>query len=98
MSLLSLFDFKINANKYNMKAAEIHHPQHILFESPKYPLWLIFLALLIVNILFIIVLVLYLSKRWNEAQQKRDTHDSQRVGASGNVNEKKSSIFPFLFK
>ena len=50
----------------------------------------------IVNILFIIVLVLYLSKKWNEAKQKRDIHDSLRVGAG--VNEKKSSIFPFLFK
>jgi hypothetical protein len=50
----------------------------------------------IVNILFIIVLVLYLSKKWNEAKQKRDIHDSQRVGAG--INEKKSSIFPFLFK
>jgi hypothetical protein len=52
----------------------------------------------IVNILFIIVLVLYIAKKWNEAKQKRDIHDSLRVGAGGNVNEKKSSIFPFLFK
>jgi hypothetical protein len=50
----------------------------------------------IVNILFIIVLVLYLSKKWNEAKQKRNIHDSQRVGTG--INEKKSSIFPFLFK
>ena len=51
----------------------------------------------IVNILFIIVLVLYLSKIWNEAKAKRDAHDSLR--ATGvNANEKKSSIFPFLFK
>ena len=48
----------------------------------------------IVNILFIIVLVLYLAKKWNEAKQKRDIHDSLRAG----INEKKSSIFPFLFK
>jgi hypothetical protein len=52
----------------------------------------------IVNILFIIVLVLYIAKKWNEAKQKRDIHDSLRVSAGGNVNEKKSSIFPFLFK
>jgi hypothetical protein len=50
----------------------------------------------IVNILFIIVLVLYLSKIWNEAKAKRDAHDSLRAGV--NANEKKSSIFPFLFK
>jgi hypothetical protein len=52
----------------------------------------------IANILFIVVLVLYLSKIWNEAKAKRDAHDSLRVGAGGNVNQKKSSIFPFLFK
>jgi hypothetical protein len=50
----------------------------------------------IVNILVIIALVLYLSKRWNEAKQKRNIHDSLRTGMS--INEKKSSIFPFLFK
>jgi hypothetical protein len=50
----------------------------------------------IVNILFIIVLVLYLSKIWNEAKAKRDAHDSLRAGV--NTNKKKSSVFPFLFK
>jgi len=48
MSLPSLSDFEVNTNKYNMKAAEIHHPKYILFECPKYPLWLIFIALLII--------------------------------------------------
>jgi hypothetical protein len=48
----------------------------------------------IVNILVIIALVLYLAKRWNEAKEKRDIHDSLRTSD----NEKKSSIFPFLFK
>ena len=52
----------------------------------------------IVNILVIIALVLYLAKRWNEAKEKRDVHDSLKVGAGVRVNEKKSSIFPFLFK
>ena len=33
MSFLSLSDFEINTNKYNEKSAEIHHAQHILFES-----------------------------------------------------------------
>jgi hypothetical protein len=50
----------------------------------------------IANVLFIVVLVLYLSKIWNEAKQKRNIHDSLRTGMS--INEKKSSIFPFLFK
>jgi hypothetical protein len=50
----------------------------------------------IANILFIIVLVLYLSKIWNEAKAKRDAHDSLRAGLK--ANEKKSSVFPFLFK
>jgi hypothetical protein len=50
----------------------------------------------IVNILVIVVLALYLAKRWNEAKEKRDIHDSLRTGV--NMNEKKSSIFPFLFK
>jgi hypothetical protein len=52
----------------------------------------------IVNTLIIIALVLYLAKKWNEAKKKRDIHDSLRVGAGVNMNEKKSSIFPFLFK
>jgi len=52
----------------------------------------------IVNILVIIVLALYIAKRLNEAKQKRDIHDSLRVDAGVNTNEKKSSIFPFLFK
>lgn len=52
----------------------------------------------IVNILVIIALVLYLAKRWNEAKWKRDAHDSLKGGSSANINEKKSSIFPFLFK
>jgi len=52
----------------------------------------------IVNILVIIVLALYIAKKWNEAKQKRDIYDSLRFGAGDNVNEKKSSIFPFLFK
>jgi hypothetical protein len=50
----------------------------------------------IVNILFIIVLVLYLSKIWNEAKVKRDAHDSLMAGLK--ASEKKSSIFRFLFK
>jgi len=33
MNFLSLSDFEINTNKYDMKVAEIHHAQHILFES-----------------------------------------------------------------
>ena len=52
----------------------------------------------IVNILVIIVLVLYITKRWNEAKEKRDAHDSLRISTGVNTNEKKSSIFPFLFK
>jgi predicted transporter len=52
----------------------------------------------IVNILVIIVLAIYIAKKWNEAREKRDVHDSLRVGAGVNINEKKSSIFPFLFK
>jgi hypothetical protein len=52
----------------------------------------------IVNILFIIVLVLYLSKRWNEAKVKRDLHDSLNMGNGIQMNKKKSSVFPFLFK
>ena len=50
----------------------------------------------IANNLFMIVLVLYLSKIWNEEKVQRDAHDSLRAGV--NANEKKSSIFPFLFK
>jgi hypothetical protein len=52
----------------------------------------------IVNILVIITLVLYLAKRWNEAKLKRDVHVSLKGGASVSINEKKSSIFPFLLK
>ena len=52
----------------------------------------------IVNILAIIVLVLYLTKRWGEAKWKRNLHDSLRGGTGINSNEKKSAIFPFLFK
>ena len=33
MSFLSLSDFEINGEKYDEKSAEIHHAQHILFES-----------------------------------------------------------------
>lgn len=33
MSFLSLSDFEINTNKYDEKSAQIHHAQHILFES-----------------------------------------------------------------
>ena len=33
MSFLSLSDFEINGEKYDQKSAEIHHAQHILFES-----------------------------------------------------------------
>ena len=50
----------------------------------------------IANILFIVVLVLYLSKLWNEAKAKRDAHDSLKAGLK--AYEKKSSVFPFLFK
>ena len=45
----------------------------------------------IVNILVIIVLVLYITKRWNEAKEKRDAHDSLRISTGVNTNEKKSS-------
>jgi hypothetical protein len=52
----------------------------------------------ILNILAIIVLVLYITKRWSEAKWKRNMHDSLRGGTGVNSNEKKSAIFPFLFK
>ena len=52
----------------------------------------------IVNILVIIVLVLYITKKWSEAKWKRNVHDSLRGGTGINNNEKKSAIFPFLFK
>jgi hypothetical protein len=52
----------------------------------------------IANVLFIIVLVLYLSKIWNEAKAKRDIHDALRAVNGSQINKKKSSVFPFLFK
>jgi hypothetical protein len=39
--------------------------------------------------------VLYVSKRWNEAKQKRDVDFSLRPGVG---NEKKPSAIPYLFK
>jgi len=56
------------------------------------------MLLTIVNILIVIVLVLYIAKRWNEAKEKRDVHDSLKVDTNINIDKKKSSIFPFLFK
>lgn len=52
----------------------------------------------IANVLFIIVLILYLAKRWNEAKEKRDIHDALNRGDGNYMNKKKSSVFPFLFK
>jgi hypothetical protein len=52
----------------------------------------------IVNILVIIALVLYITAKWSEAKWKRNVHDSLRGGTGIGMKEKKSSIFPFLFK
>jgi hypothetical protein len=52
----------------------------------------------IVNILVIIVLVLYIARKWSEAKQKRDFAWATRFAAGISVNEKKPSAFPYLFK
>ena len=45
----------------------------------------------IVNILVIVVLALYLAKRWNEAKERRDIPDSLRTS----VNMNKRSLQSF---
>jgi hypothetical protein len=42
--------------------------------------------------------VLYISKRWNEAKQKRDVYETLKPYAGIIRDEKKPSAFPFLFK
>ena len=50
----------------------------------------------ITTILVFIVCILYIANRWNQAKLKRDSYDSLKIGAG--LTNKKSSIFPFLFK
>ena len=50
----------------------------------------------ITTFLVFIVCILYIFQKWNQAKLKRDIYDSLKVGAG--LTNKKSSVFPFLFK
>ena len=52
----------------------------------------------VVEILIAVACVLYISNRWTEAKNKRDSEWSLRPAAGVIINERKPAIFWYLFK